>query len=140
MKLRKRKPQVLTLEYKVRVAPISTNQGNRMHWAARRRALLPYKHGAFDAVIKAGEREIERLGQGKLEVLVHLPFRVNRRRDPHNYVGTNVKAVVDGLVMAGLLIDDSAEYVTVKEPVLVVQESAAKEGYRVVVYIKEAEE
>jgi hypothetical protein len=51
-------------------------------------------------------------------VTVSIPFLTNHRRDPHNYVGTVVKAIVDGLVAMGAWKDDTAEYVTVKEPVL----------------------
>ena len=53
-------------------------------------------------------------------VLATLAFRANRRRDPHNYVGTNVKALVDGLVRAGLIPDDNPEWATILEPHLVV--------------------
>lgn len=49
-----------------------------------------------------------------------IPFRVRRVRDPHNYVGTVVKAVVDGLKLAKFWPDDSPEFVTVLEPILVV--------------------
>lgn len=49
-------------------------------------------------------------------VRIHIPFRVNRRRDPHNYCGTVVKAVIDGLVMAGAWKDDTPEYVVHIEP------------------------
>ena len=40
-----------------------------------------------------------------------------RRRDPHNYYPT-VKAIVDGLVDAGLWPDDTPEWVTTAEPEL----------------------
>ena len=51
-------------------------------------------------------------------VWVTLTFREKRRRDPHNYVGTVVKALVDGLVRVGVWPDDTPEWVTVAEPVL----------------------
>ena len=50
-------------------------------------------------------------------VEVSLPVRDNRRRDPHNYYPT-VKAIVDGLVDAGLWPDDTPEFVRTVEPVL----------------------
>lgn len=53
-------------------------------------------------------------------VQVTIPFRTNRRRDPHNYTSTVVKAVVDGLRSAGLFPDDTADYVTVLDPLLIV--------------------
>ena len=55
------------------------------------------------------------------QVQVRLPFRTERRRDAHNYTGTVVKAVVDGLVDAGLFPDDSSGYVTVMDPILDVE-------------------
>lgn len=53
-------------------------------------------------------------------VRVSIPFTTTRRRDPHNYVGTVVKAVIDGLVLAKVWPDDNPEWVTVLEPELVV--------------------
>jgi len=51
-------------------------------------------------------------------VRVHIPFAQNRRRDPHNYCGTVVKAIIDGLVNAGAWPDDTPEYVEHLSPVL----------------------
>lgn len=52
-------------------------------------------------------------------VKVFIPFYGAGRRDPHNYTGTVVKAIIDGLVAAGCWTDDTAEFVTVIDPVLV---------------------
>lgn len=52
------------------------------------------------------------------QVNVTLTFPTVRRRDPHNYVGTVCKAIVDGLVTAGVFPDDTPEWVTVTEPTL----------------------
>lgn len=52
---------------------------------------------------------------------VTLPFRKASRRDPHNYVGTTVKAIVDGLVVAGVIPDDTSEWATIVDPTLVIQ-------------------
>lgn len=61
------------------------------------------------------------LGQ-PCEVRIEIGFHQNRTRDPHNYVGTVCKSVIDGLVKAGLWPDDNPEWVTVVEPVLVIHE------------------
>ena len=37
-----------------------------------------------------------------------------------NYVGTVVKALIDGMVDAGCWPDDTAEFVEIRQPVLVV--------------------
>lgn len=83
---------------------------------------------------EAAQRAAERLnGARSLPpsiVRVTIPFSTNRRRDPHNYVATVVKPIVDGLVRAGCWPDDNPEYVTVAEPTLVV-------GTEVVVRIDE---
>jgi hypothetical protein len=54
-------------------------------------------------------------------VTVAIPFGRHRRRDPHNYVGTVVKAVVDGLVRVRVWPDDTPEWVEVVEPTLAVR-------------------
>ena len=48
-----------------------------------------------------------------------IPFTKNRRRDPHNYCGTVLKAVIDGLVIASGIPDDTPEWVGHREPKLV---------------------
>lgn len=50
-------------------------------------------------------------------VTVTLPVSGNRRRDPHNWTPT-VKAIVDGLVDAGVWPDDNSDWVATVEPVL----------------------
>lgn len=60
------------------------------------------------------------------DVKLDLGFRQNRRRDPHNYVGTVTKWVIDGLVRAGLWPDDNPEWVTVHQPVLTVHKGVSK--------------
>lgn len=52
-------------------------------------------------------------------VQLHIGFKERRRRDPHNYCGTVLKAVVDGLVKAGLWPDDTPDWVGHREPLLV---------------------
>ena len=51
-------------------------------------------------------------------VQIWLPFNDKRRRDPHNYCGTVLKAIIDGLVMAGCWPDDTPEWVGHREPVI----------------------
>jgi hypothetical protein len=50
-------------------------------------------------------------------VSLTLPVKDRRKRDPHNYCGTVLKAVIDGLVQAGAWPDDTPEYVGHREPV-----------------------
>lgn len=71
-------------------------------------------------VARAATARDPRRGLGPSNIQVTIPFNTNRRRDPHNYTGTVVKAVVDGLTRAGLWPDDNVEHVTVLDPILVV--------------------
>lgn len=100
----------MDLTFTAPTRPLSVNEGG--HWAAKRRRLEPWKDAAWatarNALIQG------RLGQGEpITVQVVLPFRSKGRRDAHNYTGTVVKAVVDGLVRAQVVPDDTPEWVTV---------------------------
>lgn len=50
------------------------------------------------------------------DVKLDIGFGVRRRRDPHNYVSTVCKWVIDGLVHAGAWEDDNPTWITVHEP------------------------
>lgn len=95
--------------------PLSINQERTMHWAARNRRLDPWKITTFwlakEAKLPAA------IAGAPTTVTVALPVVGDYRRDPANYYPT-VKAVVDGLVLAGVWPDDTPEYVTVNEPIL----------------------
>lgn len=100
---------------------ISQNEANRAAFGSKgrsiglRKKLGLWKEAAWATALAAGVKEL-----GRSEVIVTLPFRTNHRRDPHNYVGTVVKSIVDGLVAAKVWPDDNPEFVTVAEPVCVV--------------------
>lgn len=99
---------------------VSENAVNRMHWAQRKRLMDPWKDAAAYSVMSLGHSlKLELWGEPKT-VTVYLPFTTNRRRDPHNYVGTVCKAIVDGLVIGGLWPDDNPSYVSLAEPKLTV--------------------
>lgn len=96
--------------------PLSVNEANKMHWATRRLRLAPWKE-----LTRAAYRATATTKTGvPVEVRITLPFERNARRDPHNYTSTTVKAIVDVLVVEGLVPDDTAEWVTVYDPALVV--------------------
>ena len=94
--------------------PLSINEGNKLHWASRRGRLDPGGVALFVAARQAGGTA----STGPIEVRVTLTFPRNARRDPHNYVGTVVKKLVDTLVGLGVVPDDTADWVTVIEPEL----------------------
>jgi hypothetical protein len=51
-------------------------------------------------------------------VQLEIGFRQDRKRDPHNYCGTVLKAVVDALVAVRLWPDDTPEWVGHRESIL----------------------
>ena len=116
----------MTLEFPAPCHPWSINQERQKHWSWRNEKVGLWRDAAFYAAKAAGIGPLERC-----EIRVTLPVRDNRKRDPHNYGGA-VKAIVDGLVHAGLWPDDTAEWVTVAEPRL-------RKGGQVVVQLLVAE-
>ena len=109
--------------------PVSTNV--RRHWAKSAASTRLWREAAASAAIL----EFGRQTLPPCWVQVTLPFTRAGRRDPHNYISTCVKPVVDGLGPelvrrtkagaisyspgAGLWPDDTPEWVTVLEPVCV---------------------
>jgi Holliday junction resolvase RusA-like endonuclease len=104
--------------------PLSENQSRRMHWAAVNRQLKAWKMSAHAAAVAAQELSAGPERLGKSTVLVYLPFTTHRRRDAHNYTGTVVKAIIDGLVSAEVWEDDNTNFVTVLDSVLYVTDTA----------------
>lgn len=106
----------------VPAAPLSMNEAKGMHWRKVRDRCDPWR----DTVAWLGKqhrRTVHALiaEHGRpLAVRVTIPFAVDRRRDAHNYTGTVVKAVIDGLQIAGWIADDTPEWVTVLDPILTV--------------------
>lgn len=94
--------------------PWSINQERTKHWSWRAKRAADFRLCAMAA---AREQDIPAQPPSMIEVT--LPFdRASNRRDPSNYFPA-AKAIVDGLVDAGLWEDDTAEFVSVAEPVLV---------------------
>jgi hypothetical protein len=111
----KREP-VCTLTFTAPNRPMSVNEANKLHWAPRRLRLHPWKE-----LTRAAYRDAEPTGTGvPVRILVWLPFARKARRDPHNYTSTMVKAIIDVLVAEGLVPDDTAEWIEVLDPQLVI--------------------
>jgi hypothetical protein len=95
--------------------PLSINKSNQMHWAARRRYLSDWRLNcrlAYTLAMRNKNFPIK-------PVTIEYTFTFGRkaRRDPHNYIAT-AKALTDELVLLGLVPDDTADWVTVVEPIL----------------------
>lgn len=92
-----------TLVVPQKASLISSNQ--RLHWAVRMRLVKDLR---LLGMALASQRRIPAIGRAVVTVIVHPGYRV-RRLDPSNYADT-FKALMDGIVDAGVLRDDSAEY------------------------------
>lgn len=115
--------QPIVLEFVNPVPPVSINALKGKQHYAWTAAMAPWKEATWahlrNHLIRSGDpRGLP------VEVQVVLRFRSATRRDPHNYTGTVVKAIVDGIVKAGLVPDDTAQYVTVLDPILSVHPRA----------------
>ena len=100
------------IEFPPPAQPWSTNQDRNLHHLQRADRIKAWKGAAR---LLSGPL-VNNTGPGIVQVWI--PFKDKRRRDPHNYCGTVVKAIIDGMVMAGVWPDDTPEYVGHREPVL----------------------
>lgn len=128
----------LTFEFPAPNRPLSENEKRKMrHWAQWRRRLDPWKEATKKAWLTVPEADKQAIRDVGVNVLVELPFPRNSRRDPHNYVGTNVKTIIDALTTKvdkkddslswnGAWPDDTPEWVTVLEPELTIGTDVAR--------------
>jgi len=65
---------------------------------------------------------IETLPWQKCEVLVSLYYQHKARRDTDNAIGS-LKSMYDGIVDAGIVADDTPDYMTRAEPVMLVDKT-----------------
>lgn len=92
--------------------PWSINMERTKHWSWRSKRVKAWRLRTFY------EARVSGLGPMPPSIVeVSLPFDRAARRDRSNYLPA-VKAIVDGLVDAGLWPDDTPEYVSVSEPIL----------------------
>ncbi len=96
--------------------PWSTNEDRNLH-KYKRAELIRLWHEATQMHTRS-VINVYGIVQEPGIVRLQIPFKVDRRRDPHNYCGTVLKAVIDGLVGAGVWPDDTPEWVGHREPVL----------------------
>jgi hypothetical protein len=79
---------------------------DRLSWQAMSRQVKNWREiSAWRA-----HREWGRITFGRAHVICELRFSSRRRRDPANWAPT-AKAVIDGLVDAGIFLDDNSEHV-----------------------------
>ena len=97
-----------------RMRPWSINQERSNHYSWRSKRAAAWRLAACEAMLgwPGG-------GLGRCQVEVDLPVTNKVRRDPANFGGAS-KAIIDGLVDAGLWPDDTSEYVLVVTPTLTI--------------------
>lgn len=114
----------MLVEFQAPNVPPSINTLKGMHHRVWSSKLQPWRDLAWVTTRNRVVRgNVPWLGHRAVRVQVELPFAKNARRDPHNYTGTVVKAIVDGVVKAGLVPDDTAEWVEVLDPVLTIHKT-----------------
>ena len=83
----------------------SLTANQRLHWAEKARRTKAIRTKAAWAAFRQGTQYT------RAHVLVTVTFQDARRRDVYNWHLT-VKAIIDGLVDAGVIPDDSDKYLT----------------------------
>lgn len=113
---------MIELHYPAPTAPWTTNDERRMHWAAVGRRVAEWRRAAR---VYAQSQHLHDLPPSTVSMTITYPTR--RTRDPHNLVGTILKATIDGLVKdddsgwVGCWPDDNPKYVHIHEPTIAVQ-------------------
>lgn len=109
---------MIRIEYEPPDKPWSTNQDRNLAPYKRAEQIATWKERAILAWAQfCNSNGLDR-HMGPALVRIHIPFKMDRIRDPHNYCGTVVKAIVDGLVIAGAWEDDTPEFVEHISPIL----------------------
>lgn len=127
----------MQLSFVAPTRPLSINESNRMHWASRKRRLDPWRLCVRAAYNSAKPCELAQVKNKPVTIEVSLCFPRAGRRDAHNYTGTVVKTIVDELVRCGLIPDDTPEWLTVKDSVILIDKS---EQVRIVVVTNNTKE
>lgn len=87
--------------------PVELSPNYRGHWSARHRATRTAQDAVIAAVFEAAPRFATPLERA--EITVRFLWPDSRRRDMDNFVA-RAKPYLDGLVVAGVLADDSTNH------------------------------
>ena len=95
----------------------STNDERKMHYMEVRELIDAWK-GATKLLYQStcAARQVSRRQPPSI-VRLTIPIKTKVRRDPHNYCGSVLKAVIDGMVKGGAWEDDTPEWVDHYQPV-----------------------
>lgn len=86
--------------------PPTLNEMNNVHYMKRAKMKEEWEELVIRACRENGIRPM-----GRASITLELWFPDKRRRDLDNYGGFGFKWILDGLVKAGVLKDDSTDYV-----------------------------
>ena len=91
--------------------PISLNQQERMHWSKWSREKNEWMHDIFFLVKESRNAIPKHLGHITITKII-IYFDKIRTRDESNYEPMIVKPLADALVHAGIIADDTPDYIT----------------------------
>lgn len=95
----------------VRISPANIVSANhRAHWAPKAQKTRAVRMIAWTAARMVGGVQAPVMDAARITVTVHPPDR-RRRRDLAQNLAPTIKALIDGIVDAGILPDDSDEHV-----------------------------
>lgn len=109
----------VSFTFKPTAKPWSTNADRNLSPHERAELIRTWKTDAKLHYTNHMNRLKVRRGLQPGSVQVTIPFNRKPTGDPHNYCGTVMKAIIDGLVHAGAWPDDTPEYVGHTEPILI---------------------
>ncbi len=117
--------------------PVSSSPNWRGHWAERYQAARVYRDAVFYSCVDARNRA---LAGGKLAFIraklsLTFVFAKHRRRDRDNLL-SRFKPGLDGIVQAGLVVDDDAEHLEISNVDILVD---PKRAPLTIIEIKELE-
>ena len=100
--------------------PPSINPYQHKHWAIRKRVKDEWVEMIWGYLKEQGHPKNCR----HVHVSAYITFKNKRVRDASNYASTLYKFLDDALVTAGVIPDDTAQYISHDEPVLRVGDRA----------------
>lgn len=104
-------PDTYTVALPAGLPLLNANRSRREHWAVVRRTARDIRAAAM---VAARNQRIPTLDKAHVVYVIH-PTPQTRKRDPGNWA-ESAKAAVDGLVDAGVFVDDNSAHVLGPDP------------------------
>ena len=111
----------------MQLPPAECSPNARVHWVVKKRAGDNFRDEVFYLAL-VGKKDALELGSTfpweKSELRLTIIVAQKRRRDTDNWLG-RAKPGIDALKLAGLIVDDDVEHLTIAKPVFVVDKTRA---------------